>query len=211
MSDSRVTVRVPILESLAVTGQQTFATAIRSLVPEEKKLALQIFGHSVNLEPVRIASSTLSANAYVTLGNTINVPQGQILDAKYFVHEMTHVWQYQTRGTKYISDSALRQINHSWFQGPDPYKVDIVPGRSFYDYQAEQEAVIIQYYYTNKNGWKTNPDVLRMLGEVRSARPLSAQQIDQERWWGAAGPPKDDFGTPGRGSPTTVPLFRIEF
>ncbi len=209
-----VKVRIPILESAAVAGATLATGSMRYLVTVEKKMLSDIFGQSVNLDKIRLVSSNLGGRA-CTLGNVIRVPGGLTLDAPTLVHETTHIWQYQTRGTGYISDSVYHQV----VQGTDEaYDVKIVPGQSFYKYPAEKEAMIIQKYFEDSpKGWRTNPDVLRMLGEVRAARPLSQMQIQQETWFGAANAAamqRDLFSTnsgPDMGKPGTVPLIRIEF
>ena len=92
---------------------------------------------------------------------------------------MTHVWQYQTQGSRYISDSALHQA----LQGLDAYNVDLVPAQSFDKYAAEQQAVIVERYYLDFTGWRSNSDVVRMIAEVRKARPLAANKSEQETWF----------------------------
>jgi hypothetical protein len=204
-------VRIPILESAAVAAQRVLTYDGRPLGPEERRLLLDIFGNSVNLDPVQIAMTDVGVKGRpYTLGNTIRIPRGTNFDAGTLVHEMTHVWQYQTRGTAYISDSSVHQM----ISGEDAYLVELVPGQSFYDYTAEQEAVIVQRYYEESPpGWSTNPDVIRMIEEIRRARPLSASAVQQDTWFGPNRPFLDDgpaSNSLNRG-PQTVPLIRIEF
>lgn len=198
--------RIPLMEAGAVAGQKALTGNGRSLKPEEKRLLLTIFGNSVNLEPIEIVPTSVGAKGRpYTLGNTIRVPDGTIFDAETLVHEITHVWQYQTRGTAYISDSVLHQLTG------DAYETNLVPGQSFYDYTAEQQATIVERYYANAK-WRTDPDVLRMIEQVRKARPLSSGEIQRETWFGPNAPPDTSapVGGAGRASPT-VPLIRIEF
>jgi hypothetical protein len=195
------------MEAGAVAGQKVLTSGGRSLKPEEKRLLLSIFGNSINMEPVQIVSTSVgAAGRPYTLGNTIRVPDGTTFDAETLVHEMTHVWQYQTRGTAYISDSVVHQL------GPgDAYATNVVPGQSFYDYTAEQEATIVQRYYADAS-WKTNPDVARMMGEVRKARPLSSADIQKDLWFGPGKMPDTGATAGGDKRPAeTVPLIRIEF
>ena len=201
-------VRIPLLEALAIQAQGAFSDSGRSLNSQERKLLLTIFEDSVNLDPVNIVLTDLGTKGRpYTLGNTIRVPRGTTFDAETLVHEMTHVWQYQTRGTGYISDSALHQLT----QGDDAYVVSLVPGQSFYSYTAEQEAMIVQRYYADK-GWRQNEDVVRMIGEIRKARPLASADIQQETWFGPnRGLPDSASAASSPKQSQTVPLIRIEF
>jgi hypothetical protein len=206
-----VRLRIPLLESLAVAGQSTFADPGRALTPSEREMLMQIFGPSVNLAVIRIAMTGIGVQGRpYTLGNTIRIPRGTSFDARTLVHEVAHVWQYQTKGTSYISDSVLHQIT----SGDAAYDVQIVPGRSISDYAAEQQAVIIERYYANDPaGWRENPDVVRIMREVRRAQQLSDEEIQRETWHGPAQQPRVDmFQGSGADRPAqTVPLFRLEF
>ena len=201
-------IRIPLLEAGALTLRSSFASSIRNLFPNERKLLLDIFGNSVNLDPVEIVYTTLGAKGRpYTFGNSIRVPLGTSLDAATLVHEMTHVWQYQTRGTGYLSDSALHQLT----EGQAAYNVTIVPGQSFYGYQAEQEAMIVEKYYQDSpTGWRTDPDVVRMIGEVQKARPLAPADIQRETWYGPNIRNLPTAPDAPQLSPT-VPLFRVEW
>jgi hypothetical protein len=142
--------RVPLLEAGAVLAQKALTSDSRPLSGDERKLLLKIFGASVNLDAVTLAYTDLAVDgrAY-TLGNTIRVPEhmpkGTHFSVADLVHEMTHVWQYQTRGTSYISDSIFHQMTG----GQAAYDVEIVAGQSFYEYSAEQEAMIVERYFKN--------------------------------------------------------------
>jgi hypothetical protein len=63
-----------------------------------------------------------------------------------------HVWQYQNRGTGYISNSI-------WHQATEPaaYEVTIVPNQSIYRYTAEHQAVIVEAYYVDLQAVPTAP------------------------------------------------------
>jgi len=201
------------VEAAAEAAQRTFTSRPRSLTTDERRLLLTIFGQSVNLDVVELAFTKLAIHgrAY-TLGNTIHIPErmpkGVTFDTQTLVHEMTHIWQYQTHGTAYISDSLYHQVT----QGDAAYTVTIVPGQALGDYGAEQQAMIVENYYLDfPAGFSQNPDVMRMIETIRRARPLTGMQIRQERWFG----PNDPAGPalPGADSnqTRTVPLFRIEF
>ncbi len=209
-------VRIPLLEGPVRLGLSAVSFGDRRLNSQERKLLVAIFGDSVDLDPVRIAYTKLIGSDTIayTMGNKILIPETKSLSAAKLVHEMTHVWQYQTRGTRYISDSALHQA----FQGVDAtYTVQLVSGQAFDKYTAEQQAVIVENYYIDalidsNRSYRNDPDVLRMIGEVRKARPLAEVRITQETWFGPNDPSPREI--PGSGTPKlspTVPLIRIEF
>jgi hypothetical protein len=184
----------------------------RPLNARERQLLHDVFRESVNLDVVRIAYTDLGVQGRpYTLANVIRIPRGgDPFSDRTLVHEVTHVWQYQTRGTGYIPDSLLHQAVH----GSEAYSVTLASGRSFYDYAAEQQAVIVEQFFANDPaGWSTEPDVVRMIEQVRRARPLSSEEIQRETWMGVSGSrhtapsPLQDFDR----QPQTVPIFRIEF
>jgi len=222
-------VRFPVIEGGADLGQRLLTKNIRSLSMTEQHLLFGIFQSSLDYSSIRVADTVVGTKGRpYTLGNTIRVPPGSTLDFRTLVHECTHVWQYQTKGTGYISDSAWHQI-----MDKSAYQVKIEPRKSFSSYSAENQAVIIEAYYVDSltnpkapvadptydpsvtstvpSGWSLNPDVIRMLAEVRCARPMSDDARARDTWG-----PLPDVKVPG--SPNddttlspTVPLFRYQW
>ncbi len=216
----KLAVRIPLLEAAAVAAGPLLTSNSRALVPHERTILTAIFQQSVNLDPIRLVASSLGSRA-TTWGNYIRAPHKLVLSDSDLVHEATHIWQYQTKGTAYISDSALHQAvrDTSLFLNgvtgfvplaKDPYDVTVVPGQSFSDYGAEEQAKIVENYFKDgKLNVEIDVDVLRMIEEVRKARPLSAHEITQDTWWGPA-PPNESSNQRG-GTARTVPLIRLEF
>jgi hypothetical protein len=60
-----------------------------------------------------------------------------------FIHELTHVWQSQTRGRYY-----LPLMRHPFCR----YAYDLVPGRRFDQYGLEQQAEIVRHAFLAKQG-----------------------------------------------------------
>lgn len=61
----------------------------------------------------------------------------------FFLHEMTHVWQTQTRGLWY-----LPLMRHPFCR----YDYDVVPGRRFEQYGLEQQAEIVRHVHLQRHG-----------------------------------------------------------
>lgn len=210
MGDVRV--RFPTLELFLTQNQGALATSGRRITPAETQILSGIFGLSVNFGAIRVAQTIVQVGgrAY-TLGSTIRFPMGASTDLRTLVHETAHVWQYQTKGADYISDSIWHQAT----AGQAAYDVTIVPGQSIHSYHAEQQATIVERYYANDPpGWATNPDVLRMIAEVRRARAISTEDIQLDILSGPARGAANPFLTPPAGSeriPQVMPLIRVEF
>ena len=61
----------------------------------------------------------------------------------FFVHEMTHVWQAQSKGRFY-----LPLMRHPFRR----YRYEIVPGRPFERYGLEQQAEIVSHVFLAERG-----------------------------------------------------------
>jgi hypothetical protein len=146
-----VSVRSPAFEEFVTQASDINAgVAGRPLTPPERILARSIFADSVDYSRVRLIPSTLLE--YRTVANTIRVPNdftiGDAYMAETFIHEMTHVWQYQHGGTSYISASLSSQIVGALTTGSRNAAYDYVPNRrSFFDYSPEQQGLIVENYY----------------------------------------------------------------
>src|SRR6266536_1421322 len=104
-------IRSPTLEIYAATHGSVLALRERRLTPDEIALATPVFGGSIWYDRVRIVAG-LVVNAPTTLGNHIRAGLEEYargLPGWVLIHELTHVWQFQTRGTGYLSDSLYHQ------------------------------------------------------------------------------------------------------
>ncbi|HEU5482916.1 MAG TPA: vgr related protein, partial [Sphingomicrobium sp.] len=63
----------------------------------------------------------------------------------FFIHELTHVWQSQTRGRYY-----LPLMRHPLCR----YRYELVPGRPFGRYGLEQQAEIARHIFLAERGVK---------------------------------------------------------
>jgi hypothetical protein len=172
--------RVPAMETAGIIFHNALASPGIRLNESQRAAALEVFGSAVNLDPVRIVESEI-VSAPTTLGNTIRVKSGSPLDLSTFIHEMAHVWQYQTSNSYYISSSVMHQTLAAITKGSRDaaYHTDIVAGKSIHSYTAEQQAVIIESWYS-KPKLRSDPDYDQMIAEVRTTSP--SLMTDTERY-----------------------------
>jgi hypothetical protein len=182
------------------------------LTSVEIGIARPVFLESIDYSLVRVVVSSVVA-APTTLGNNIRT-RTRTMPNWVLIHELMHIWQYQTQGSSYISSSACAQVMATIASGDRNAAYDYTPGRrSLSDYNAEQQAHIVEDVFKNPS-LASNEDYQRYMRQVRTARP---RMTDQERYNEAM------FGTPGSGQRSipppapgtelsgTAPIFRVEF
>ncbi len=129
-----------------------FSPNSRLLTLFEKERCKENFGKVIDADLVMWDKRSIPvkkgmAHAYVTF-NTIN--SWRPIRADIFIHELTHIWQYQNFGAGYIAAALAAQktaagynytFTEGWHQG------------SFFDLNAEQQADFIQDIYLKKKGF----------------------------------------------------------
>ena len=163
--------RYPTLEAWAIQSPDFLATNSFPLTPDQIATARTIFGNSIDLTQVQVAE-TLLINAPTTFANTIRIAPGYTLNNRTLIHELGHVWQYQTMGSSYISSSINCQVGAMITTGDrnTAYEYTIVPGQPLTQYNPEQQATIIEHYYAFPS-LQSDPEYQRLIEEVRSASP----------------------------------------
>jgi hypothetical protein len=143
----------------------------RPLTAGEKDLARSVFGDAIELDSVRIKRRRFFP---LQPRNVVMAPRGHLhfhpRSSDYcddlaaaplniqalFVHEMTHVWQAQTRGSWY-----LVLMRHPWCR----YDYALRPGWKLERYGIEQQAEIVKHTF-----------LLRQGRSVRGAPPLASYE-----------------------------------
>ncbi len=216
-SDRQVRVRFPTLEIFALRSGGALATRTRRLTPTESDAAAFIFQQSLDLSSIRIIVSRFTGPPF-TVGNNIRTRTSQ-LPLQTIIHELTHVWQYQTKGMGYVSDSVFHQGKAALFSSSrgGAYSYTITPGKALHRYTAEQQASIVEHYFASS---KLRQDLgyQKLIDELRRTRPIPTnvrrRVILDEIVHGPGRGHSRLFqerrtfkvrGTPG------VPLLRIEF
>ncbi|MCP4440511.1 MAG: hypothetical protein GY810_16320 [Aureispira sp.] len=170
-----VSVRIPALEVFAQQAGAVSAAlsdSIRPLTGPERKIAEFVFQTSLRLDEIRIEEEALIANAPTTLGNVIRLSKGYTMSDATLVHELTHVWQFQNKGTGYISNSVINQVGGMIGSGDRnaAYVVTIEQGKPFSSYSAEHQGTIVEDWYAKAN-LRNDPEYQRLIAEVRGATP----------------------------------------
>lgn len=157
------------LETLAVRSATVFSRDSRPLTERERREATFVFGAALNPDPVRIVRGPFF-DSPVALGNIIRLPLAFTLDLVTLVHELAHVWQYQTRGTGYITNSAAHQLKALLTTGSrsGAYRIESgdLNAHSIHDLPCEKQAVIIERWFTG-GLFRLHPDYCRFVAEVR--------------------------------------------
>jgi hypothetical protein len=139
---------------------QQLARNSRSLTSGEVRLAKSKFGDAINYRDTAIVhGSYIPFARSMTPNGKMYYPgidyssdysrEGVGLQGK-FIHEMTHVWQFQT-GRSTLS-FGLAHIFHGQYK----YIPVKNPARPFQNYGIEQQAMIMQDYFMLERGYPTN-------------------------------------------------------
>ena len=130
----------------------------RPLTPGEIALARSVFGDAIDYSKVRLVKRKWwpfqpKSTAMAPTGNIHFHPRGGLWSEDFsaeplhrqglFIHEMTHVWQSQTRGRFY-----LPLMRHPFCR----YSYVLEDGRPFGRYGLEQQAEIVRHAFLAKRG-----------------------------------------------------------
>jgi len=161
----------------------------RALTSQEIAEASKVFGTSINLGLVRLDEHAFIGPAFTdreyTSFHTIN-GWGDI-SPDTLIHELTHVWQYETAGAIYMPQAIHAQIQ----RGDDAYNYGGVPGlqrhkdagQGLGSFNREEQAQIVQDFYRIKKGLPpikgagTPADLPLYAHFVKDASTLSPTQL----------------------------------
>ena len=117
---------------------------IKKMPPREENIKNAItlgnycfFGRTLKTDEITDLDSELDAN--------------QLNEMSWLMHELTHAWQYQTKGWKYLWEALDAQIKLGTkvyeFGGEDNLRKEKERGRTLRDFNLEQQGSIVQKYY----------------------------------------------------------------
>ena len=145
--------RLPRLEHCLAQHGHRLALESRPLTSAEIAAAKTIFDRSLDYDAIRIVKSRFPSTA-TTLGNVVRIYRP--LSKATLIHELMHVWQYQHRGTAYISNSVCHQlasiVEHGHRGGA--YRLtgdDVEQAVCLDDLTAEQQAVLVEKWFRNES------------------------------------------------------------
>ena len=228
--DRPVSITSPVLEWSAIQLAAITSPFGRALYQREYDIVHDIFESGVDASRIRIVETHI-LNAPTTLGNQIRVPPGWNFDDErraVLVHEVAHVWQYQTHGTSYITDSVYHNASGQIATGDRNVaylNYQLTPNCALSDFTAEEQATIIGDYYEmtrlhasnpNPPAWVTlrrrDMDIYeRLIRTVRSSTPQTDTMVYQRSLMNQP-QPGFDFNSPGtQGFAPVMPLLEIRF
>lgn len=229
--DEPVRVNSPALEWAAIQLGAVVNPIGRPLYLWEHEIITDIFQSGVDAARVRIVETRI-LNAPTTLGNQIRVPPGWTFERHnrpVLVHELAHVWQYQTQGTRYITDSVYHNVTGQIATGNRNVaymNYRLREGVNIVDFTAEEQATIVGDYYeltriykddANPPAWVRlrSPDLPiyeRLIGQVRATTPRADTVIYQEALMNQPLPGSDPRPTGiGRELAPTMPILEIRW
>ena len=132
----------------------------RPLTSGEIELAHSVFGDAIDYSRVRLVNRKWwpfqpKGVAMAPTGNIHFHPHGDLWSEDFskerlgkqglFIHELTHVWQSQTRGRFY-----LPLMRHPFCR----YSYDLRPDQPFGRYGLEQQAEIVRHAFLQRQGFQ---------------------------------------------------------
>ncbi len=152
----------------------------RPLYKWEITLAQSVFGNSIDYRRVRIDEYSVAGPrqkkfCYVSFYfiNSWGPMQNFI-----FIHEMTHIWQFEKMGSIYIPHALRAQSSIMGYNygGVSALKTGLEKGKRFLSFNFEQQGDIISDYYRIRDGYKP-----QWGNACRHDLPIYESFIDQMR------------------------------
>lgn len=127
----------------------------RSLTVGEILLCEPVFGHLINYSQVKIMNQPylpwqpdfvlMAPSGYIHTKNptySVDYSKENINYQAVFIHEMTHILQHQHHINVIFKGAILQSAFYLSFKHYNPYKYKLIPNKSFWDYNIEQQGDI---------------------------------------------------------------------
>lgn len=169
----QVEVRYPANEVFVLRTPGFLASEGLPLTEKERKTAEGVFGRSLDYDSIRIAFLDIESDWAMTWGNVIRFSKSNY-GQRLLVHELMHVYQFQHFGSSYVSKSlnvyACAYLKTGKSANARAYK--LVKDKSLWDYNVEQQAEIVEDWYSSEANRK-NPLYQKLMGELLAkSRPI---------------------------------------
>jgi len=229
-TDQPVSVTSPVLEWTAIQLAAVANPFGRALYDWEYEIVHDIFQSGLDASRIRIVETCI-LNAPTTLSNQIRVPPGWSFERDnrpVLVHECAHVWQFQTIGTRYITDSVYHNVSGQIATGNRNVaylNYQLNANCSMSNFTAEEQATIIGDYYEITRIYQNDPSppawvslrsrdlpiYERLIRQVRSSTPQTDSMVYQRSLMNQPMPgvPANSPGT--QGFVPVMPLLEIRF
>lgn len=146
----------------------------RPLTPGERSLAASMFGEAIDYDAVRLhrrkwiffqpVKTTMAPDGHIWFHPRSPYWRDDFAGSDqegHFLHEMTHVWQAQTRGRWY-----LVLMRHPFCC----YRYSFMPGWPLERYGLEQQAEIVRHVHVMRNGHR--PEGVAPLAQLEAVLPF---------------------------------------
>ena len=144
--------------------------AVRTLRPDEMAAAHEIFEDGIDFVRVHVSEGSQIPNVIgrigalmrgrpapqanaITIGNTSYFPRvltSDLVDVAWLMHELTHQWQYQHFGMRYLTEAIAASTYVYCNDGETPASALAryhLEGKTFADFNREQQGDIVRDYY----------------------------------------------------------------
>jgi hypothetical protein len=139
---------------------------LRPLTEGEIRLARSVFGDAIDYAKVHISDGRYSSlqsedsammgldgNIYMNKAYTSDYSIAGAIWQGYFIHEMTHVWQYQNKVLHPLKEAVSLMLKHK-FNYRAAYGFRLEEGKDLTQYGMEQQAAIVaEYFMTQRAHW----------------------------------------------------------
>ena len=127
----------------------------RSLTPGEINICQQVFGNLIDYSTVKVLNHPylpwqsrhviMAPSGYIharNLNYREDYSQESLAYQALFIHEMTHIYQYQQKINVVLKGAILQSAYFLSFRKYNPYKYQFNPNKSFSHYNIEQQGDI---------------------------------------------------------------------
>jgi hypothetical protein len=135
----------------------------RPLTNGEIRISRTVFGDLIDYDQVKIMNHPylpwqpvgilMAPNGYIHLKDADYCEDFSCMSLAYqavFIHEMAHIYQYQRPEKVLLKGAILQSAMYLSFGRYNPYRYTLIQGKSYFDYNIEQQGDIAKDIYLNR-------------------------------------------------------------